>query len=89
MMIGIGSKMNKKVIVVFTSMNEPLGFSIGNALEIKEAIETLKGHGPEDLTNLCLELGSHMLVLGDVAKTKDEAIKLLKNLIFYGRATAV
>ena len=86
MMIGIGSKMNKKVIVVFTSMSEPLGFSIGNALEIKEAIDTLKGHGPEDLTNLCLELGSHMLVLGNASKTKDEAVKLLKNLISSGKA---
>lgn len=86
MMIEIGSKMNKKVIVVFTSMSEPLGFAIGNALEIKEAIETLKGHGPEDLTNLCLELGSHLLVLGEVAKTKDEAVILLKNLISSGKA---
>jgi pyrimidine-nucleoside phosphorylase len=86
MMIEIGAKMNKKVIVVFTSMSEPLGNAIGNALEIKEAIETLKGHGPEDLTNLCLELGSHMLVLGKAAKTKDEAVKLLKNLITSGKA---
>lgn len=86
MMIGIGSKMNKKVTVVFTSMSEPLGLAIGNALEIKEAIETLKGHGPKDLTNLCLELGSHMLVLGEVAKTKDEAFKILKNLISSGKA---
>ncbi|MGM5471071.1 pyrimidine-nucleoside phosphorylase [Flavobacteriaceae bacterium LMO-SS05] len=86
MMIGIGSKMNRKVITVFTSMSEPLGFTIGNALEIKEVIDTLKGHGPEDLTALCLELGSHMLVLGKAAKTQDEAVELLKELIASGQA---
>ena len=68
MMMEIGSKMNKKVVAVMTSMSEPLGFAIGNALEVKEAIDTLKGNGPKDLTELCLELGGHMLVLGQVAK---------------------
>ena len=86
MMIGIGSKMNKKVITVFTSMSEPLGFSIGNALEIKEVIATLKGQGPEDLTALCLELGSHMLVLAGESKTQNEAVEVLKNLIASGKA---
>lgn len=86
MMIGIGSKMNKKVIIVFTSMSEPLGFSIGNALEIKEVIATLKGQGPEDLTALCLELGSHMLVLGGASKTQKEAVEVLKKLIASGKA---
>jgi pyrimidine-nucleoside phosphorylase len=86
MMIDIGSKMNKKVIAVFSSMSEPLGYTIGNALEIKEVIDTLKGHGPEDLTQLCLELGSHMLVLGEVAKTRDEAVEILKKLIHSGAA---
>jgi pyrimidine-nucleoside phosphorylase len=86
MMIGIGSKMDKKVITVFTAMSEPLGFAIGNALEIKEVIETLKGHGPKDLTDLCLELGSHMLVLGEVAKTQSEAVEQLKKLMASGKA---
>lgn len=86
MMIGIGSKMIKKVIVVFTSMSEPLGYAVGNALEIKEVIETLKGHGPKDLTNLCLELGSHMLILGEKAKSSEEAIGVLKNVIKSGKA---
>jgi len=85
-MIGIGSKMNRKVIAVITSMNEPLGQTIGNALEVKEAIETLNGNGPDDLTELCLELGSHMLVLGEVAKTQDEAVEILKQLINSGAA---
>ena len=86
MMIGIGSKMNRKVIAVITSMNEPLGFTIGNALEVKEAIDTLKGNGPDDLTELCLELGSQMLVLGEVAKTQEEAVIILKKLIESGAA---
>ncbi len=86
MIIGIGSKMNKKVTVVFTSMSEPLGFAVGNALEIKEVIDSLKGKGPEDLTALCLELGSHMLVLGEAAKTREEAISKLKDLIATGKA---
>jgi pyrimidine-nucleoside phosphorylase len=86
MMIAIGAKMNRKVIAVFTSMNEPLGFTIGNALEVKEAIDTLKGNGPDDLTKLCLELGSHMLVLGEVAKTHEEGVEKLKALISSGKA---
>jgi len=85
-MIDIGAKMNRKVIAVITSMNEPLGFTVGNALEVKEAIDTLKGNGPEDLTELCLELGSHMLVLGEAAKTQDEAVEILKQLIDSGAA---
>ncbi len=85
-MIGIGSEMNRKVIAVITSMSEPLGFAIGNALEVKEVIDTLKGNGPEDLKNLCLELGSHMLVLGEVAKNQSEAIEILKKLIESGEA---
>jgi pyrimidine-nucleoside phosphorylase len=85
-MIGIGSKMNRKVIAVITSMSEPLGYAVGNALEVKEAIDTLKGNGPEDLTKLCLELGSHMLVLGKVAKNYDEGVNMLKGLIKSGKA---
>lgn len=85
-MIGIGSKMNRKVIAVITSMSEPLGYAVGNALEVQEAIDTLKGNGPEDLTELCLELGSHMLVLGQVAKSYDEGVDILKGLIKSGKA---
>jgi pyrimidine-nucleoside phosphorylase len=86
MMIGIGAEMNRKVIAVITAMNEPLGCTVGNALEVKEAIDTLQGNGPKDLTDLCLELGSHMLVLGKVAKNQPEAVKLLKKLIDSGAA---
>jgi pyrimidine-nucleoside phosphorylase len=86
MMIGIGSKMGRKIVAVITSMNEPLGYSVGNALEVKEAIETLKGNGPSDLTEVCLELGSHMLVLGEIAKNHNDGIEILKSLIKSGKA---
>ncbi len=86
MMISIGSKMDKKVTAVITSMNEPLGYTVGNALEVKEAIETLQGNGPNDLTELCLELGSQMLVLGELAKSQDQGIEILKELIASGKA---
>ncbi|WCO00487.1 pyrimidine-nucleoside phosphorylase [Psychroserpens ponticola] len=85
-MINIGEKMNRNVIAVITSMSEPLGYTIGNALEVKEAIDTLKGKGPKDLTDLCLELGGHMLVLGNVSKNHEEAVEKLKTLISSGKA---
>jgi len=85
-MIGIGSKMSRKVIAVITSMNEPLGLAVGNALEVKEAIDTLKGKGPKDLTELCLELGANMLVLGKVAKDHEEGVEKLQKLIESGKA---
>lgn len=86
MMIGIGNKMNRNVTAIITSMSEPLGNAVGNSIEVKEAIETLQGNGPKDLTELCLELGSHMLVLGKVAATKEEAVTKLKELIQSGEA---
>ncbi len=54
-------------MAVISDMSQPLGFAIGNALEVKEAIDTLKGEGPEDLTELCLTLGSHMVYLAEKA----------------------
>ena len=85
-MINIGAKMNREVIAVITSMSEPLGYTIGNALEVKEAIDTLQGKGPDDLTELCLELGGHMLVLGKVSQNHEQAVLKLKELISSGKA---
>ncbi len=87
-LIGIGQNMGRKVRAVITSMYEPLGRTVGNALEVKEAIATLKGKGPRDLTELCLELGSHMLVLGGISSNKSEARQKLKHLIESGEAFA-
>lgn len=86
MMTGIGSKMKKDVVAVISAMDEPLGYTVGNALEIKEAIDTLQGNGPDDLTQLCLELGSHMLMLGRVARNRKEAVEKLEKTIASGAA---
>jgi pyrimidine-nucleoside phosphorylase len=67
-------------------MNQPLGYAVGNALEVKEAIDTLRGEGPSDLEELCLDLGSRMLVLADKAETADEAKGILRQLIQSGAA---
>ncbi len=84
--IATGAKMGRKVVAVISAMEEPLGFAIGNSLEVIEAIETLQGNGPEDLTQLCLDLGVEMLLLSGVTKTKNESEELLKSLIDSGAA---
>lgn len=85
-MIKTAAKMGKKLTAVLTSMEEPLGYAIGNILEVKEAIDTLRGHGPEDLTELCLSLGSHMLLMAGRVKDFEEGRTLLKSLIDNGKA---
>jgi len=80
-MVDIGREFKKEVVAVITNMDEPLGFAIGNSLEVKEAIEVLKNEGPNDLRELCLELGSYMLKLSGVVNTNQEGKnKLIKNL---------
>lgn len=85
-MVSIGTLNERETIAMITDMNEPLGYAIGNALEIKEAILTLKGEGPKDLTELCLALGSHMVVLAKRAKTVEEARKRLEEKLSNGEA---
>ena len=80
-MVDIGLELGKEMVAIISNMDEPLGYAIGNSLEVKEAIEVLKNKGPEDLRNLCLELGSHMLKLAGVASSAEEGKdKLIKNL---------
>lgn len=67
-------------------MSQPLGFAIGNALEVQEAIDTLKGEGPEDLTELCLTLGSYMVYMAEKADSLEKARKLLEQSIASGKA---
>ena len=67
-------------------MDQPLGYTVGNKLEVIEALETLEGHGPEDLTNLCIEIGSYMVFSAELTKTLDEAKDLLRTLINNGEA---
>lgn len=85
-MVGIGNGAGRQTIGVISDMNQPLGFAVGNALEVKEAIDTLNGHGPEDLTELCLTLGSHMVYLAKKADSIDEARAMLVEAIKSGRA---
>jgi pyrimidine-nucleoside phosphorylase len=85
-MVNIGNNVGRKTMAVISDMSQPLGFAIGNALEVKEAIDTLKGEGPEDLTELCLTLGSHMVYLAEKASSLTEARELLKKAIEDGSA---
>ncbi len=85
-MVGIGNNVGRKTMAVISDMNQPLGYAIGNALEVKEAIDTLKGEGPEDLTELCLTLGSYMVLLAKKADTLEAARRLLETAIRDGSA---
>lgn len=80
-MVSIGTNYGRETVAVVTNMDEPLGKAIGNSLEVKEAIEVLKGKGPEDLRELCLYIGSLLLVLAKKVKDPDEGIKLLKEVL--------
>lgn len=85
-MVDIGLEFKKEIIGVVSNMDEPLGFAIGNSLEVKEAIEILKDKGPEDLRRLCLVLGSYMLKLGRVTKTYQEGKNKLEKILKSGVA---
>lgn len=85
-MVSIGNNVGRNTMAIISSMEEPLGRAIGNALEVKEAVETLKGKGPEDLTELSLELGSQMVILGGKAETLEEARTKLQEVIDDGSA---
>jgi pyrimidine-nucleoside phosphorylase len=85
-MVNIGNQIGRRTMAIISDMSQPLGFAIGNALEVKEAIDTLKGHGPADLTELVLTLGSQMVVLADKAKTLEEARIKLQEVIKNGKA---
>ena len=80
-MVGIGTRMKKKVVALLTDMDQPLGLAVGNALEVKESIDVLSGGGPEDIVLLTVELGAHMLVLGKVAKNLDDGRRKIRERI--------
>ncbi len=85
-MVAIGKQVGRDTMAVISDMSQPLGYAIGNALEVKEAIDTLNGVGPEDLTELCLVLGSKMIVVGGKADSIEDAREMLKAVIADGSA---
>lgn len=85
-MIDIGVELGKSTRVTISNMNQPLGNTIGNTLEVKEAIETLQGKGPEDVFTLCLEAGSHLLVQAQQAENIMQAKGMLQEAINNGSA---
>lgn len=85
-MVEIGKNVGRTTVAVISDMDQPLGYAIGNALEVKEAIDTLTGKGPKDLLELCLAIGSNMVMLAGKAQTESEARVLLLETIEKGTA---
>jgi thymidine phosphorylase len=83
-MVGIGRRLDKKVQALITNMNQPLGYAVGNALEVMEASQTLQNAGPADLTKLSLELAARMIFLGKKAETLDEARRIAEQHLVDG-----
>ena len=86
LMVEIGKLSGRKVTAILSDMNQPLGHAVGNALEVKEAIDTLHGRGPEDFTEHCLTVAAHMLVIGRKSNTLSEARTMAMNAIASGKA---
>jgi pyrimidine-nucleoside phosphorylase len=86
LMVETGERMGKQVVALITDMDQPLGNMIGNALEVAEVVEILRGAGPDDLRELCLELAAWMLHLGGAAKSVREGKESSKGLISSGKA---
>jgi len=87
-MAEMGEGIGRRVTVAISDMNQPLGNAVGNALELQEAIDTLRGEGPDDFTEHCLVIASHMLVLGEVAPNADAGREMSVEAIESGKALA-
>lgn len=85
-MVKIGHNVGRRTMAIISDMSQPLGYAVGNALEVKEAIDTLKGHGPQDLHELVLTLGSQMVVLAGKAATLEQAREKLLEVMHNGKA---
>ncbi|MCQ2801074.1 MAG: pyrimidine-nucleoside phosphorylase [Bacilli bacterium] len=85
-MCNIGNSLNRDTRAVLTSMDQPLGLAIGNALEVKEAIDTLHGHGPKDFQDLCYQSGAIMLEQAKVVKNQEEGLAMLHKVVEDGSA---
>ena len=87
-MVDIGHSVGRQVVAIISDMSQPLGCAVGNALEVTEALDTLRGQGPADFSELCLIVAGHMLILGGKATTLSEARSQLHDAIRSGRALA-
>ncbi|MBB3109217.1 pyrimidine-nucleoside phosphorylase [Paenibacillus phyllosphaerae] len=87
-MVEIGTEVGRQTSALISDMDQPLGYAIGNALEVREALDTLRGHGPADLTDLCIALSSHMVLHGGQAGSLEEAEVLLRDRLASGAALA-
>jgi pyrimidine-nucleoside phosphorylase len=87
-LVAIGTHLGRKITALITDMSQPLGRMVGNALEVREAIDTLHGRGPKDLEDLCLELGAELLLGAGRAPSRDAALEILNGLVKDGHALA-
>ena len=85
-MVKIGNALNRQTVAVLSSMDQPLGYAVGNTVEVQEAIDTLEGHGPADFTELCLTLAGHMIFFGGKALSAEDGYTKAKMLLGNGIA---
>lgn len=85
-MVAIGKASGRETVATLTDMEQPLGFAIGNTLEVIEAIETLKGRGPKDFAELCYNLSAEVFLISGIASTMEEALALVDEVISSGKA---
>jgi pyrimidine-nucleoside phosphorylase len=85
-MVAIGRHAGRRMAAAITTMEQPLGFGIGNAIEVREAIATLRGHGPPDLVELCVSLGGELAALSGVAPDPEAGRTLMRSTLASGRA---
>ena len=83
-MVALGREFGRGAVAVLSSMQQPLGLAIGNALEVREALDALSGSGPADLTELCLQLGAQMLIAGEVVADAAAGYNLLADKLRQG-----
>jgi len=87
-LVSIGTRLGRRMAALITDMSQPLGLMVGNSLEVMEAIDTLKGNGPEDLTALCCELGAELLMFAEETDDRKGALERLNSLLCDGSALA-